>query len=74
MHNALVKHTEMHNPGLNASFIETVNATLVAGEVKSSKINGEIALVYNKTETDALALGSATIRINNFPNLEGTYS
>lgn len=53
--NVVAKHADMHNPGLNASFIETVNAALENGEVKTSKVHGEIALVYNKAESDALA-------------------
>jgi F-BAR domain only protein len=53
--NALVKHAEMHQPGLNASIIETVSATFENGETKTSKISGEIALVHNKREDDQLA-------------------
>lgn len=45
---ALVKHTESHAPGLHASIIETVSVTFENGIVKSSKINGEIALVHNR--------------------------
>jgi hypothetical protein len=48
--NPVVKHADMHNPGLNASIIETINATYENGEVKTSKISGEVALIYNKSD------------------------
>jgi hypothetical protein len=48
----VAKHADMHQPGLNASIIETVSATLENGEVKTAKIGGEIALAYNKVEAD----------------------
>ena len=50
--NAVAKHHEMHGPGLNASIIETLNATFEAGEIKTAKISGEIALVFNHTGSD----------------------
>jgi hypothetical protein len=49
---ASVKHAEMHHLGLNASIIETVSATFENGVIKTSKISGEIALVYNKSNDD----------------------
>ncbi|KAL0930448.1 fes cip4 domain-containing protein [Colletotrichum truncatum] len=65
---AHLKHPEMHEPGLNASIIETVSATFEDGEVKNAKVHGEIAFAYHATG-DA-AQDRETIRINNFPNLE----
>jgi len=50
--NAVARHHEMHGPGLNASIIETLNATFEAGEIKSANISGEIALVFNHTGSD----------------------
>lgn len=50
--NAVAKHHEMHGPGLNASIIETLNATFEAGEIKTAKISGEIALIYNPTGSE----------------------
>lgn len=44
---ASVKHVDSHEPGLNASVIETVSMTYEKGVVISSKINGEIALIHN---------------------------
>lgn len=51
------KHAEMHQPGMNASIIETVSATIENGAIKAVKIGGEIALVYNKIEADELPAG-----------------
>jgi hypothetical protein len=71
VNNVMVKHPEMHHSGLNSSIIETVSATFENGEVKSAKVNGEIAMTYNGSEATGLASPiSETIRINNFPNLE----
>ena len=49
---AVAKHADLHQPGLNASIIETVSATLENGEIKTAKISGEIALAYNKAEAE----------------------
>lgn len=46
---AHLKHPEMHQPGLNASVIETVSATFEDGTVKSAKVHGEIAFAYHAT-------------------------
>lgn len=46
-----VKHPDMHEPGLNSSVMETVSATFENGEVKSVKVNGEIAFSYNATDS-----------------------
>ncbi|KAF7890302.1 hypothetical protein EAF00_008617 [Botryotinia globosa] len=70
--NVVVKHADMHHPGLNASMIETVSATLENGAVKAVKVSGEIALSYISSPNDASlpSSGTETIRINNFPALE----
>lgn len=47
------KHPDMHEPGLNSSVIETVSASFEGGEVKSVKVNGEIAFAYNASETSS---------------------
>jgi len=52
---AAVKHLDMHQPGLNASIIETMSATLENGLFTSAKINGEIALIHNKTDDELFA-------------------
>jgi hypothetical protein len=51
---AAIKHLDMHHPGLNASIIETMSATLENGVFTSAKINGEIALINNKIDDDTL--------------------
>lgn len=43
---AVVKHADMHHPGINASMIEAVSATIENGTIKSVKVSGEIALIY----------------------------
>ncbi|KAF9874764.1 fes cip4 domain-containing protein [Colletotrichum karsti] len=65
---AHLKHPDMHEPGLNASIIETVSATFEEGEVKSAKVQGEIAFAYHAAENSAQE--REIIRINNFPSLE----
>lgn len=45
------KHPEMLGPGLNASIIETVVASFERGQIKSVKVNGEIAFSYNFSAT-----------------------
>src|ERR1039458_5900178 len=50
--NALVKHADIHQPGLGASIIETVSASFENGLLKTTKISGEIALAYNKTSAE----------------------
>ena len=79
MNNALVKHPDMHRPGLNASIIETVSATFENGLVKTAKITGEIALTHNKADADdksptvsgvtfSMALSSYTLTSTRQPN------
>lgn len=55
--NILVKHADMFQPGLNASIIETVSTSFTNGGAQSAKINGEVALVYNKNELDEATPG-----------------
>lgn len=66
---ATMKHADGHEPGLNASIIETVSASFENGETKSMIISGEIALSHNPAD-DFLTSTHETIRIDNFPNLE----
>lgn len=60
--NVAVKHAEMHQPGLNASIVETMHAMIENGETKSLKINGEISLVYNRAIDDELPTSTGNIR------------
>jgi hypothetical protein len=57
--NIAIKHAEMHQPGLNASLVETMHASSENGETKTLKINGEISLVFNRTPGEELPLGNA---------------
>ncbi|KAG0649368.1 Suppressor of profilin [Hyphodiscus hymeniophilus] len=70
--NLAIKHPEMHQPGLNASIVETIHASTENGETKTLKINGEISLVFNRPPGDELSVTSEneTIRINNFTSLD----
>ncbi|KAG4026236.1 hypothetical protein MFRU_043g00400 [Monilinia fructicola] len=70
--NAVPRHADMHHPGLNASIIETVRASIENGVAKTVKVGGEIALAYvsSPNGTSLPASGTETIRINNFPALE----
>ena len=56
--NIAVKHAEMHQPGLNASIVETMHASCENGETKTLKVNGEISLVFNRTPGEELSSGS----------------
>jgi hypothetical protein len=63
-----VAHPELHDSGLNASIIETVNAWFSEGAVTKSFVVGELALAYNATP-DVLS-DRIRVRLNNFPVLE----
>ena len=62
-------HPQMHQPGLNASIIETVSATFEKSQVIKAVVVGELALQHNPSETVS-ASGSESIRLENFPVLE----
>ncbi|KAI9745804.1 MAG: hypothetical protein M1818_000485 [Claussenomyces sp. TS43310] len=69
--NVAVKHPDLHQPGLNASIIETVSAYLENGLVKTASVVGEIALNHGYDESNPMSSsGTETIRLNNFPILE----
>ena len=61
--NALVKHADMHQPGLNASIIETISATLENGEMRTTKVSGEIALTHNRNENDSSSQSKLNTRL-----------
>jgi F-BAR domain only protein len=65
----LVHHPELHEPGLNASIVETVSTSFSGGIVSRSSVVGEIALAYNQTSNFS-DLQTDTIRIENFQDLE----
>ena len=64
-----VRHPEMHQPGLNASVVETVSTWFSQGQVTKAFVIGELALTHNATEL-ASSSGTESIRLENFPVLE----
>jgi F-BAR domain only protein len=48
---AVVKHPDMHQPGLNASIVETVSAFFENGEIKACAVIGEVAFAYGHVES-----------------------
>ncbi|KAL2004122.1 hypothetical protein VTN02DRAFT_6586 [Thermoascus thermophilus] len=61
-------HPDLHEPGLNASIIETVSAWFSEGNVTKSSVFGELALAYNPV--GEFPSRSDLIRLDNFPVLE----
>ncbi|KAL8687813.1 MAG: hypothetical protein Q9224_005044, partial [Gallowayella concinna] len=66
---AVAKHPEMMEAGLNASVVETVSAWFTAGQVTKSVVIGEVALAHNHPDA-AFTARSENIRLENFPVLE----
>ncbi|CRG89572.1 Formin-like protein 14 [Talaromyces islandicus] len=63
-----VSHPELHEPGLNASVVETVNSWFEGGSVSKSFVVGELALAYNASPDTTPE--TSTIRLDNFALLE----
>jgi hypothetical protein len=63
-----VAHPELHEPGLNASIIETVNAWFSEGAITKSFVVGELALAFNGTPE--VATEKVRVRLDNFQVLE----
>jgi F-BAR domain only protein len=63
----MVHHPEMHEPGMNASVIETVSTWFSDGTVSKSFVIGEVALAYNGSQSTA---ASELVRLDNFQVLE----
>ena len=64
-----IKHPHLEQPGLNASIIETVNASFSAGQIIKSVVTGEVALAYNGTKSTPMS-EIDSIRLGNFAVLE----
>ncbi|KAJ9356100.1 Fes/CIP4 homology domain protein [Paecilomyces variotii] len=62
-----VSHPELHEPGLNASIVETVSAWFSEGAVTKSFVVGELALAYNPAGEIP---SNSVVRLENFPLLE----
>jgi hypothetical protein len=48
---SVVKHPDMHQPGLNSSIVETVSALFENGRIKTGTVTGEIAFAYGPSES-----------------------
>jgi hypothetical protein len=66
---SIVRHPDLHEPGLSASIVETVSAWFTNGSVDRAVQIGEVALAYNPTEAEPNP-SSDTIRFTNFSTLE----
>ncbi|KAI7973635.1 hypothetical protein EIK77_004241 [Talaromyces pinophilus] len=62
-----VSHPELHEPGLNASIIETVSSWFENGTVTKSVVIGELALAYNAIPGTT---SENIVRLDNFSLLE----
>ena len=62
-------HPDLHEPGLNASVVETVSTWFTDGAVSKSFAVGEIALAYNPIGSGETQ-SNETIRLDNFQVLE----
>lgn len=67
---ATVKHPDLHEPGLNASLVETVSAWFEQGTVTKAMVIGQVALAFNPIDISAGPFGTEHIRLDNFPVLE----
>jgi hypothetical protein len=65
-----IKHPELHEPGLNASLVETVSAWFEQGNVTKAMVIGQVALAYNPVDVSAGPFGTESVRLENFPVLE----
>nr|CAF32082.1 hypothetical protein AfA34E6.110c [Aspergillus fumigatus] len=63
-----VSHPDLHQPGLNASIVETVSAWFSEGAVTKSFVVGELALAYNASS--GTTPENARVRLDNFQVLE----
>jgi hypothetical protein len=67
---ANVKHPDLHEPGLNASLVETVSAWFEQGNVTKAMVIGQVALAFNPIDISAGPFGTEHVRLENFPVLE----
>ncbi|WEW54939.1 Suppressor of Profilin deletion [Emydomyces testavorans] len=64
----LISHPELHAPGLSASIVEKLTASVSGGIVTQSFVVGELALAYNPTESSSV--DHQIVRLDNFQVLE----
>lgn len=65
----LAHHPELHDTGLNASIVETVNTWFSPSGITKSFVTGEVALAYN-TAPSSPPPDQETIRLTHFELLE----
>jgi hypothetical protein len=65
-----IKHPDLHEPGLNASLVETVSAWFEQGKVTKAMVIGQVALAYNPIDLSSGPFGTESVRLENFPVLE----
>jgi len=65
-----IKHPDMHEPGLNASLVETVSAWFEQGNVTKALVIGQVALAFNPIDLSSGPFGTESIRLENFSILE----
>ena len=65
-----IKHPDLHEPGLNASLVETASAWFEQGTVTKAMVIGQVALAYNPVDISAGPFGTENIRLDNFTVLE----
>lgn len=65
-----MKHPDLHEPGLNASLVETVSAWFEQGNVTKALVIGQVALAFNPIDLSSGPFGTENIRLENFPVLE----
>lgn len=53
--NPMIKHPDMHQPGLNSSIVETVSVFFENGEIKTGAVIGEVAFVYGHVDSAPLS-------------------
>ena len=65
---AVIRHPDLHEPGLSSSVVETVSTWFDQGQVTKAIVIGELALAYNPVPFSTAS--SEMIRLENFPALE----
>ncbi|KAK5443519.1 Suppressor of Profilin deletion [Exophiala xenobiotica] len=62
------QHDDLHEPGLNASIVETVHAWFTESGLSKSLVLGEMAFAYNATGSGES--NSETVRVQHFERLD----
>lgn len=62
---SVIKHPDMHQPGLNSSIVETVSASFENGEIKTGTVNGEVAFAYGPSVSASTSSAGKIANISN---------